>query len=193
MTIKKHVLLLLIAGSLLAGCTTFREVITDGPIEEDYGKRTRGTVVEDGNIESKVSINIKRASTALEQANINVKSFNYAVLLTGQVTDQTSKQQAASVAQKVRHVSRVHNELEIGQPSSFMTRSNDTLIATKVATRLLAADDIDSGRVETVVENGTVFFMGLVTRAESNRIVDAAKQVSGIKKIVKVFEYIDNP
>lgn len=187
-----HLSIALFVGLLLASCTSFQEITTDGMVEEDYGKRTRGVVVEDRNIESKASINIKRHKAIPEQANINVKSFNRIVLLTGQVPDQASRQQAASIAQQVRHVRSVHNELETGQPISFMTRSNDTLIATKVRARLMATDDVDSGRVEMVVENGAVFFMGLVTRAESERVINAAKQVSGIRKIVKVFEYIDN-
>lgn len=177
---------------LLIACTSIREMSTDGPVEEDYGRRTQGTIVEDRDIERKTTINLKRDQAIDEDANIQVKSFNRVVLLTGQVPNQQNKNQAARVAQKVRHVRSIHNELQIGPSVGFGQRSKDRMLATRIRTRLMAADDVESGRVEMVVEDGVVYLMGLVTRAESQRIIHAAQQSSGIQKIVKVFEYIDN-
>lgn len=177
---------------LLIACTSIREMSTDGPVEEDYGRRTQGTIVEDRDIESKTTINLKRDQAIDEDANIQVKSFNRVVLLTGQVPNQQNKNQAARVAQKVRHVRSIHNELQIGPSVGFGQRSKDRMLATRIRTRLMAADDVESGRVEMVVEDGVVYLMGLVTRAESQRIIHAAQQSSGIQKIVKVFEYIDD-
>lgn len=177
--------------SLLIACTSLKEMSTDGPVEEDYGRRTHGTVVEDRDIESKISINLKRDQAIAEDANIQVKSFNRIILLTGQVPTQASKNQAARVAQQVRHVRNIHNELEIGPSISFGQRSKDRMLATRVRTRLMAADDVESSRVEMVVENNIIYFMGLVTRIESQRIIQAAQQSSGIEKIVTAFEYID--
>lgn len=176
---------------VLAGCTSFRELTTKGQVEDNPGTRTRGIVVEDDNIESKLNINLKRHPGFSQQANIQAKSFNQVVLLTGQVPDQANKNLATSLAQQVRNVRSVHNEIQIREPLTFMNNRHDNLIATKVRARLLADEEIDSGRIEMVVENSNVFFMGLVTRAESDQAVNAARQVAGIRKIVKVFEYID--
>lgn len=177
---------------LLIGCTSLREMSTDGPVEEDYGRRTQGTAVEDRDIASKITINLKRDQAIAEESNIQVTSFNRVVLLTGQAANQNTKNQAARVAQQVRHVRNIHNELEIGPSVGFGQRSKDRMLATRIRTRLMAADDVESGRVEMIVEDNAVYFMGLVTRAESQRIIHAAQQASGIKKIVKVFEYIDD-
>lgn len=190
---KRPITLLLTAllSIALAGCTSFRELTTTGLVEDKPGVRTKGVIVEDDNIESKLNINLKRHPGFSQQANIQAKSFNQVVLLTGQVPDQANKDLATAVAQQVRNVRSVHNEIQIREPLTFMNNRHDNLIATKVRARLLATEEIESSRIEMVVENSNVFFMGLVTRAESDHVVNAARQVAGIRKIVKVFEYID--
>lgn len=176
----------------LGACSSFTVLTHDGPIEEDFGRRTQGSIAEDNEITDKVRINSRFDSRINEDANLQVKSFNKIVLLTGQVANSNAKLAAGDIARAVRNVRSVHNQLEIGQAVGFGQRSKDRLLATKIRTRLLAADDIESSRVEFVVENSAVYFMGLVTRAEALRIIEAAQQAAGIKKIVKVFEYIDN-
>lgn len=182
--------IILLLALTTGACTSFREVIADGPVEEDYGVRTRGMALEDKDIESKININV-RFSKALQNANIQVTSYNRIVLLTGQVANADARLQAADIAQKTRHVRRIHNELTVGETLPLLGRSADSLLHTKVNARLLAAQDIDSGRIVVVVEDGAVYLMGLVSKAESQRAIDAIREVSGINKIVKVFEYID--
>lgn len=175
---------------LTNACTSFREVIADGPVVEDYGVRTRGTELEDSDIESKIRVNI-RFTPSLQQANIQVNSYNRVVLLTGQVPDAGARQKVADIAKNTRQVRSIHNELEVGQPLGLLEKSADSLLHTKITARLMASEDIDSGRVVVIVENSVVYLMGLVTQDESRRIINTTKEVSGIRKIVKVFEYID--
>ncbi len=42
-----------------------------------------------------------------------------------------------------------------------------------------------------ITENASVYLMGIVTRAEAERIVQAVSQLGGMQRIVKVFDYID--
>lgn len=188
---KKSALSLLFISFFLGGCTSFMAATTDGPIKENYGERTFGSTVEDNAIESKARINIKRASPTLADAHVEIKSFNQVLLITGQVPNYNDKQIVTNVAEKIRNVKRVHNELEVGPNTSFPTRANDNLLVTKVKGRFIGTNDVVAGRIEVLVENGTVFLMGLVTQEEATRAVNAAKRTSGIKKIVKVFEYIN--
>lgn len=181
-----------IAVFSLSACGTYLAATNDGSISEDYGKRTMGTIIEDNSIESKAQININRSNQTLNNANIDITSFNRVLLITGQVPDSKSKKDVTTIAEKVRHVRRVHNELEIAPSTSLMTRTSDSFLATKVNSNLIGAKDVDSDRIEVIVENGTVYLMGLVTQEEAKRTVNSIKEVSGIKAIVKVFEYISN-
>jgi osmotically-inducible protein OsmY len=103
-----------------------------------------------------------------------------------------AKQLVSTLTQNIRHVKRVHNELEILSASSFSQRMRDNFLSGKVSSRLVLTDGIDSDRIDTIIENRSVYLMGLVTQEEASRSVAALQQVSGLKKIVRVFEYIDN-
>ncbi len=189
----KKPLIALFTVSLLTlhGCGTVLTAVDSDPIEEDNGERTLGYLVEDYNIETKAMVNINAAATAFETAHIDVVSYNGYVLLVGQVPTEALKNQATEVVRKIRGVRRIYNELEIAAPSSGMTRTSDTWITAKVKSFLLGNPDIQAYRVKVVTENGVVYLMGLATRAEVQRIVDQASSISGVQKVVKLFELID--
>ena len=94
----------------------------------------------------------------------------------------------------IEKVRMVHNEMSIAAPNSMMTRSSDTLITAKVKTALFnikGLEDFDPTRVKVVTEDGIVYLMGLLKRSEADAVSDQARQVGGVEKIVKVFEYLD--
>ncbi len=187
-----HISLILISCFLFNGCSSIIAATASGPIEEDYGERTLGTMVEDNTIESKAKSLIKEVSDSLGEHNIQVHAFNNIVLITGQVNNSNGKQLVSQLTRKIRHVKRVHNELELLPPSSFGRRMKDNYLSSKVSSRLIFTDGIDSSRIDTIVENSTVYLMGLVTQEEASRSVSALQRVSGLTKIVRVYEYIDN-
>ncbi|MCH1933169.1 BON domain-containing protein, partial [Shewanella sp. A25] len=45
--------------------------------------------------------------------------------------------------------------------------------------------------IKVVTENGEVFLLGLVSRAQADLAVDIARNTSGVRKVIKVFEYTD--
>ncbi|MHB0774350.1 BON domain-containing protein [Halomonas sp. WWR20] len=158
---------------------------------EDYGTRTLGMQVEDESIESKVYNNLIQTDARFRDARISVDSYNGRVLLTGQVASEELKTQAGQIAEQVRMVRQVYNELAVAANAPVGQRMTDTWLTTKVKTQLASDESIDSGRIKVVTENSTVYLMGLVNHQEAERVVNAASQVGGIQRIVKVFEYLD--
>lgn len=179
--------LTLICLLVLSGCST----MTSGPVNEHYGQRTEGTKVEDSNIEDKISRNLGATDARLDDARINVDAFNGVVLLTGQVPSQELKDMAVNVAEQVRNVRKVHNELTIAANLPSSQRLADTWITTKVRTALATNEAIDASRLLVVTENATVYLMGIVSRAEAERIVSVASNTGGMQRITKVFDYLD--
>jgi osmotically-inducible protein OsmY len=175
----------------LTGCTTVTGVANPGTIDENYGKRTLGAQVEDESIETKIAHNLRRTDARLGDARINVDSYNGIVLLTGQVPSEELKQRASEVALEVRNVRDVHNELSVSANLPASQRLSDTWINTRIRTTLAADQSIDTSRLRFVTENATVYIMGIVRRAEADRIVNAVADVGGIQRIVKVFDYLD--
>jgi len=183
--------LLLSAVLGLAGCTTVTSVTHQGTIDENYGKRTAGAQVEDQSIETKISHNLGRTDARLGDARINVDSYNGVVLLTGQVPSEELKTLANQVASDVRNVRTIHNELTIAGNLPASQRLSDTWLNTRIRTHLAANESIDSSRIRVITENASVYLMGIVTRAEAERIVQAVSQLGGMQRIVKVFDYLD--
>lgn len=184
-------LILLHASLALSGCGSFLASMESNSMEDDPGERTIGQQLEDESIETKAIVNIRAANEAFDQAHLVVVSYNGYVLLAGQVHSEALKIQATEVLRKVRNVRRIYNELEVASPSSAMTRSSDTWITTKVKSYMLGSSGIEGGRVKVVTENGVVYLMGLATQAEADRIADTASGISGVQKVVRIFEIID--
>lgn len=151
-------------------------------------RRTVGMQVEDKNIALKVSTRL--SGRYGDQANINVEVYERKVLLIGQVPNQQARQDAEAQARSVENVREVVNELEENFPSSLSTRSNDLLIASKIKASLIDAKDVFANSFRVSVEQGVVYLMGKVTEREGQRGTELAAGVQGVRKVVKVFDYI---
>ena len=160
-------------------------------VSNDPGHRTPGTIIDDNVLEQLVETEIRKSDQGYKGSHIVVVSYNGLVLLTGQVPSEALREQAATVAGKLKRVRKVHNELSIGGPISMVARTNDGWLTSKVKTRLIAADSVEGNKIKVKTENGVVYLLGLVSRSQADSAVEVASQVYGIQKIVKVFEYLD--
>lgn len=189
----RNIGLTLLLLSLLScyGCSSLVAAARTSPIQDNYGKRSLGNFIDDSLIETKIKANLKLTDQRLGEAHISVVSFNGAVLLIGQVPSQNLKALAGDVANKLRGVSRTHNELVAAGPLSVPARMNDAWLTTKVKTKLLITRNVKANRVKVVTENGVVYLLGLVSRDLGDRIVAAVRNTFGVQKIVRIFEYIE--
>ncbi|MGL4679562.1 MAG: BON domain-containing protein, partial [Plesiomonas shigelloides] len=62
---------------------------------------------------------------------------------------------------------------------------------TKVRSQLLGSDKVKASNVKVTTENGEVFLIGKLTRAEADAATNIARNVSGVKRVVKVFDYVN--
>ena len=176
----------------ISGCSSVINASREKPIDDDRGTRTFGSKIDDSLIETKVSVNIAKASPDLDDnSHIVVTSFNGIVLLAGQTPRADLKQLAEQTAAAVQRVKKVHNELQVLPPSSFLARQNDTWLTSKIKTQMLADASIPGSRIKVVTENGIVYMLGLLTKQEAAQATSLVQGVSGVQKIVKLFEYID--
>lgn len=188
---RLSVLMLCSLMLLSGGCTTLVDATTSEPIELNPGKRSLGMRIDDNQLETIANVNINKAHKRLDDAPIAVHSYNGVVLLVGQVPNRELRSLAGETVSKIHSVRQVHNELEVEAPIPLLTRTNDAWLTTKVKTKLLASRDVEGGRVKVVTENGGVHLMGLVSRAEADKVTDIVRHTGGVKKVVRVFEYID--
>lgn len=151
-------------------------------------RRTSGTQLEDQSIEFKAA---KRAGDLLgERGHVNVTSYNRLVLITGEVPTEADKANVEQTVARIDNVRSVVNELVLGMPTSIGNRSSDTLITSKVKASMVDAKDVQASAFKVVTERGVVYLMGRVTEREANRAADISRGVSGVTKVVKVFEVV---
>tara|TARA_B110000858_G_C17805323_1_gene477629 strand:+ start:1563 stop:2147 length:585 start_codon:yes stop_codon:yes gene_type:complete len=194
MTLTPLKQLLLLAVVLLTTSCTAILVETTGEqgISEDPTQRTAGARVEDQSIETKVIVNMKSQEPEFRKANFNVISHNGVVLLVGQVASNNLKNRASEIAsQASRKIKRIHNELEVSGKTSLISRGNDSWIATKVRTLMLMDSGVPSGQVRVIAENGAIYLMGLIDQNSADNAARLTRNVSGVTRVVKVFEYIN--
>ena len=188
-TLLRSLLLALAAGTTLSACAPLliggaiwggSMVVTD--------RRTSGTQIDDQAIELK---SVRRiADVIADRGHVNVTSYNRLVLITGEVPTEADKTAVEQAVMRIENVRSIVNELTLTAPSSLSARSNDTLMTSKVKASMVDAKDIQSNAFKVVSERSVVYLMGRVTEREANRAADVARGVSGVQKVVKVFEVV---
>lgn len=152
-------------------------------------RRSSGAYIDDEVIESKAMI--KTGERLDAQAHVNITSFNRIVLLTGEVPTENARRIAEEVARGQANVRNVVNELVVGPYTAFSSRSNDAVITSKVKARFVEAQKFSANHVKVVTENGVVFLMGMVKPQEAVDAAEIARNTSGARRVVKVFEYVN--
>jgi osmotically-inducible protein OsmY len=181
--------LVLVALLGLQGCAVLVGAGVATGIMVANDRRTSGTILDDKVIKSRVGNLINEKYEG--EVQVDLTSYNRVVLLYGQVPNQEILDDIGSMALETQNVRDVQNEIIIAGASSFVARSNDTLLTSKVKTRLMNNDEIKANHVKVVTDAGSVYLMGLVTRAEAASATQTAATTSGVKRVVKVFEFLD--
>lgn len=178
-------------SSAVLGCTTILDVTKKDPIEVDPYSRSLGAKLDDSSTETILAHNINKAHPDLNSAHIEVHSFNSVVLLTGEVPSEELKAMASQVVNAVTSVRQLYNELEVRANSSLLSRANDSYLRQKIAFRFLREPSLDGTDLQIVVEDSVAFLMGLANTEQAEVAAHEASLTSGIRRVVKVFEYVE--
>ncbi|MFC3033031.1 division/outer membrane stress-associated lipid-binding lipoprotein [Pseudoalteromonas fenneropenaei] len=188
--IKTRLATLLCALALLQGCAAAVVVGTTGAVTAANDRRTIGAQIDDNNIEIKSTLAIKGKPQLAEFTNITVISLNGIVLLVGQVPNEEMRQAAEAAMKDINGIRQIHNQVRIGSNITLSTQTHDTWLTSKVKTRLLADKHVSGNNIKVVTENGEVFLLGLVSQQEADLAVDIARNINGVERVIKVFEYL---
>ncbi len=173
----------------LASCAAplmFGGVIGGAMVASD--RRSTGIQLEDETIEQRSATAIRENFGSKE--HINITSYNRQVLITGEVSNDTVRRQVEALIGRVENVRAVVNELAIGPASTTSERASDVLLVAKVKASMVDTEDVFANVYKVVGERGTIYLMGRVTQREAKRATDVVRGVSGVKRVVRVFEYI---
>jgi osmotically-inducible protein OsmY len=151
-------------------------------------RRTSGIQLEDEGIELRAGSRLREALG--DSAHVNVTSYNRLVLLTGEVPNEQARQRAEEIVSRVENVRSIVNELGVMGVTTLTQRSADVLVTGKVKASLIDAADLQINAFKVLTERGTVYLMGRVTAREADKATQIARGVSGVQRVVRVFEPI---
>ncbi|HEV8094077.1 MAG TPA: BON domain-containing protein [Burkholderiales bacterium] len=172
----------------LEGCIPAAVVgVGVGAVVSVVDRRTTGAQVDDEGIELRVSNRINERFG--DRAHINVTSYNRVVMLTGEAFDVGMRDELEKIAAGIQGVRGVTNEIRVAPISAYSGRANDSAITGKVKARFVDANKFNAVHVKVVTEASVVYLLGIVTEKEGNDAAELARTTSGVRKVVKVFEY----
>jgi osmotically-inducible protein OsmY len=177
----------LLAAALLQGCAPVVMVGAGAAVMSYEDRRTTGAQVDDQTIELRAGNRIDDRFGS--RVHVNVTSYNRYVLLTGEVPDEAARSEIEKSVRGVTNVLGVTNDLQVAGISSATSRSNDTFLTTSVKTRFLNSGKFNAIHVKVVTEASVVYLLGVVTEQEAADAVELARTTSGVRKVVKMFEY----
>lgn len=181
---RRWMALLLLAG-MLQGCAQ------TGRLEPSiaHERRSAAALQDDRNIEHTAAQRI--AEKYRQNVQVNVTSFNRYVLLTGRVPDEAGRNGIERIVAGIDRVQGIANEIQIAHGSRIFTAHGDLGISKDVRARLLANEVLDLGHIMVYMEEEVVYLLGRVKRAEADAFSAIASTTAKVRKVVRVFEYLD--
>jgi len=159
-----------------------------------HDRRSSAVITLDENIEDSAIIELHALDDVKEHAHFNITSYNGKVLVTGEAESEAIREKIIANIRIISGVKLVHNEMVVAPISTMQERSEDALITIKVKdalTEVKGKPGFDATRVKVITENKVVYLMGIVHEEEGVAAAKVVQNVTGVSKIVAVFEYID--
>lgn len=191
--IAKPLTTVVLAASLAASLQGCVGLVVGGAVVGGFAatdRRTLGDQTADKEIALKA--NGKLSSLVGDAGHVDITTYDRKILLTGEVKDEQMKQNVEQEMRNIQDVVGVMNELEVGFTSSFSSRSNDLYITSKVSATFVDAKELNANSIKVVTERGNVYLLGKVTQHEGDIAAYLVSGISGVKSVVKMFEYISD-
>jgi len=165
------------------------------PACADHPRRSAGTVLDDQTLEYVVINNIYSDPSFGQDDHIKVEVHQGVVLLAGETVSEENRVLATQLAEQAKLTRRVVNDLAVGERADFTSKVNNTWLTTKVNSILLKENALpgnDAARIKVVSSQHTVYLMGLVSQEEGEIIAEIVRNIRGVEKVVKIFDYTDH-
>ena len=185
----KFVALLLIL-SVLQGCAAVAVVAITAGASMATDRRSIGNQIDDQSIEVEAYNEITKNKAINDNTNLHIASVNGSVLIIGQAPTTYLRDQAIKIVTEIQGVVRIHNQIRIGNVTSVITQTNDVWLTSKVKTALFSSDNVNGNDIKVITENAEVFLMGIVSKKEADAAVNVTRNISGVNRVFKAFEYL---
>ena len=184
---------LLCCSLLLHGCTAAIIATTATVASTMHDRRTTDAVMDDQEIKLRARATLSNNSELSRESRMHVTSYNRRVLIFGQAKSSAVAEKFAHIVSRQPKVKAVYNEVEVAPLASAKELSGDAVLTSKIKTSLLrlGVKGFDPSRVNVSSSRGNVYLIGLVTPQEGPQVVEHVRGISGVKKVIDIFEYYE--
>ncbi len=189
---KKLILIALISTLALQGCASALLVGGISAAASVHDRRSMGNQLDDKTLYFKLEKAVSQIIPETEKSrhNLNVSIYNGVVLLTGQSPSVEIIKKASTVVETHPNVKRVYNQIRDNQPIATSSHAHDVWLKSKIKAKLVITDELDALHIGVRVEDSEVFLMGIVNKVEAAKAVEVVRNINGVSRVVKAFEYI---
>ncbi len=185
-----HIAALLMMISALQGCAVATVVAVTAGATMVADRRSFSKQIDDQSIEFTAHNELNKKKALSKNTNLHVISMNGTVLVVGQAPNSYLRDLAIKTIQDVPDIITIHNQVRISATVGVTTKSNDAWLTSKVKSALLSNNQVNAKDIKVVTENSEVFLLGLVTKEEANIVVEITRNINGVSRVFKAFEYI---
>lgn len=186
-------LILLVTLPLLESCTAAVVATTATVASTVHDRRTNDAVMDDQEIKLRARATLSNHPEISEHSRIHVTSFNRRVLIFGQAERRELADKFAQIVSRQPKLKAIYNEVEIRPRANNLEVSKDSALTSKIKVSLwrIRIRGFDPTRVKISTTLGNVYLLGLVTPEEGPAIVEHVRGISGVKKVIEIFEYLE--
>ncbi len=183
---------ILMLVSALQGCAVATVVAVTAGATMVADRRSFSKQIDDQSIEFTAHNELAKQKALAKNTNLHVISVNGSVLIIGQAPNTYLRDLAIKSIEDVPDIVVIHNQIRIGSNTAVSTKSNDIWLTSRIKSALLATNAVNAKDIKVVTENSEVFLLGLVTKEEANVVVEIARNINGVSRVYKAFEYIES-
>ncbi|MDN3609157.1 BON domain-containing protein [Vibrio ostreicida] len=167
------------AGLFVAGAATTANIVSD--------PRSTEKMWSDSSIEFEVA-GLSNKAPFRREVRITANAYDGSVVLMGQAINKELLNEFVAKTKSIKGVTKVHNQVRIKSPLSVGQISHDSWITTKVKSALLTNKDLNGVTIKVITEDKEVFLLGYVSPEQADIAIEVARNISGVKRVIKAFE-----
>jgi osmotically-inducible protein OsmY len=183
-TLSLTIMLTGCVGLFIAGAATTANIITD--------PRNTQEIWDDNYIEAEIT-GLIRKPPYRGKTRVVSSSYRGQVVLMGQSEDPTLQVSLEKDVRHIKGVKSIHNQIRNRAPLSTEEIGQDSWITTKVKSALLTDKQLSGVKVKVITEDKEVFLFGYIDKVHANRATELARNISGVKQVIKAFQYVSTP
>ncbi len=172
----------------LSGCLGVFASQSSQPLSLHTDRRSSSSMLMDTSLELDLNAKIQNLDLPSE-SRVYLKSFNRHVLVLGQTPNEDIIEKISQVLSETDGVKKVYNEVSPMTPLTYWQKAKDSWITTKINSTMILTPKMNPWEIHVTTENAIVYLAGIVTPEEEEFAVNTAKMTSGVRKVVKIFDY----